>query len=195
MVRTLVLPLRRKLTDARVAALLESAQTESEFASENRILSAVQLQKTLEDNRLGYAPEFIEHLILQTRRDMEQVQGKPVFQSEFPRFKRNLLIAIIGVGLFLMTRFLLPSAFVDFTQSFKALPATLQVDPEYLEKSIQITEIQPGNTQVERGTDVSITAKVNGHFGAPVELYIASERQTSLHPQQMGSAADAEYVP
>ena len=170
-VRTLVLPLRRKLTDARVAALLESAQTESEFASENRILSAVQLQKTLEDNRLGYAPEFIEHLILQTRRDMEQVQGKPVFQSEFPRFKRNLLIAIIGVGLFLMTRFLLPSAFVDFTQSFKALPATLQVDPEYLEKSIQITEIQPGNTQVERGTDVSITAKVNGHFGAPVELY------------------------
>ena len=76
-VRTLVLPLRRKLTNARVAALLESAQTESEFASENRVLSAVQLQKALGDNRLGYAPEFIEQLILQASRDMEQVQGKP----------------------------------------------------------------------------------------------------------------------
>ena len=170
-VRTVVLPLRRKLTDAAVAVLLESAWTESEFASENRILSAVQLQKTLADNRFGYAPEFIEHLILQTRRDMEQVPGKPVFQSEFPRFKRNLGIAVVGIGLFLITSFLLPTAFVDFTQAFQALPATLQVDPKNLEKSIQITEIQPGNIQIERGTDVSITAKVNGHFSAPVELY------------------------
>ena len=170
-VRTLVLPLRHKLTDAAVAALLESAQTESEFASENRILSAVQLQKTLADNRLGYAPEFIEHLIVQTSRDMEQVQGKPVFQSEFPKFKRSLGIAVVGVGLFLITHLLLPTVFVDFAQSFKALPSTLQVDPENLEKSIQITEIQPGSIQVERGTDVNITANVNGHFGAPVELY------------------------
>ena len=170
-VRTLVLPLRHKLTDAAVAALLESAQTESEFASENRILSAVQLQKTLADNRLGYAPEFIEHLIVQTSRDMEQVQGKPVFQSEFPRFKRSLGIAVVGVGFYLITSFLLPTAFIDFAQSFKALPATLQVNPENLEKSIQITEIQPGSIQIERGTDVNITANVNGHFGAPVELY------------------------
>ena len=170
-VRTLVLPLRHKLTDAAVAALLESAQTESEFASENRILSAVQLQKTLADNRLGYAPEFIEHLIVQTSRDMEQVQGKPMFQSEFPKFKRSLGIVVVGVGFYLITSFLLPTAFIDFAQSFKALPATLQVDPENLEKSIHITEIQPGSIQIERGTDVNITANVNGHFGAPVELY------------------------
>ena len=170
-IRTLVLPLRQKLTDAVVAARLESTQIESEFASENRILSAVQLWKTLPDNRLGYAPEFIEHLILQTSRDMAQVQRKRVFQSEFRKIRRNAGIAIAGIGLLLITHFFLPAAFMNFAQSFQDLPATLQADPEGLKNPIQITEIQPGNVRVERGTDVSITAKVNGHFGAPVELY------------------------
>ena len=170
-IRTLVLPLRRRLSDAVVAAHLESTQTDSEFASENRILSAVQLQRALVDNRLGYAPEFIEHLIVQTSRDMEQVERKQVFQSEFQKIRRNAGIAVAGIGLLLITHFLLPTAFIDFAQSFQALPTTLQVDSGDLEESILITEIQPGNIQIERGTDVSITAKVNGHFGAPIELY------------------------
>ena len=170
-IRALVLPLRRRLTDAAVAARLESTQAESEFASENRILSAVQLWRTLADNRLGYAPEFIGHLILQTRRDMEQVQPKQVFRSEFRKIRRNAGIAVGGIGLLLITSFFLPTAFVDFAHSFRALPATLQADSEGLKNLIQITEIQPGNAQIERGSDVNITAQVNGHFGAPVELY------------------------
>ena len=169
-IRTLVLPLRRRLTEGTVAARLESTQTETEFASENRILSAVQLQGALADNLLGYAPEFIEHLIVQTSRDMEQVQRKQVFQSEYRKIRRNGGIALAGIGLLLITLFLLPTVFLNFAQSFQALPATLQADGA-LEKSIHIREIQPGNIQIERGTDVRITAKVNGHFGAPVELY------------------------
>ena len=170
-VRALVLPFRRRLTDAAVAARLESTQAESGFASENRILSAVQLWRTLTDNRLGYAPEFIEHLILQTSRDMEQVQPKQVFQSEFRKIRRNAGVAVGGIGLLLITSFFLPTAFMDFAHSFRALPTTLQTDAEGLKNLIQITEIQPGNAQVERGSDVDITAQVNGHFGAPVELY------------------------
>lgn len=170
-IRTLVLPLRRKLTDAVVAARLESTLTGSAFAAENRIISAVQLQKTLTDNPLGYAPEFIEHLILQTSRDMEQVQRKQVFQSEFRKIRRNAGIAVAGISLLLITHFFLPTAFMDFAHSFQALPTTLQTDPEGLKNAIRITEIQPGNIRIERGSDVSITAKINGHFGAPVELY------------------------
>ena len=170
-IRTLVLPFRHKLTDAAVAARLELAQTESEPTSENRILSAVQLQKALTNNRLGYAPEFIEHLIVHAGRDMEQVQFKQVFQAEFQKIRRNAGVAVAGIGLLCLTHFLLPTAFVDFAQSFQALPATLKIDPGNLEKTIQITEIQPGNIRIERGTDVNITAKVSGHLGAPVEIY------------------------
>ncbi len=170
-VRALVLPLRRRLTDAAVAARLESTQAESGFASENRILSAVQLWRTLADNRLGYAPEFIAHLILQTSRDMEQVQTKQVFQSEFRKIRRNAGVAVGGVGLLLITSFFLPTAFMDFAHSFRTLPTTFQTDTDGLKNLIQITEIQPGNAQVERGSDVDITVQVNGHFGAPVELY------------------------
>ena len=170
-IRVLVLPLRRRLTDAAVAARLESTQIESEFASENRILSAVQLWRTLADNRLGYAPEFVASLILQASGDMEQLHPKQIFQSEFRKIRRNAGVAVGGIGLLLIVSFFLPTAFMDFAHSFRALPTTLQVDSEGLKDLIQITEIQPGNVQIERGSDVSITAHVNGHFGAPVELY------------------------
>ena len=170
-IRTFVLPLCRKLTDAAVASRLESTQTEEAFAAENRVLSAVQLWKTLENNRLGYASEFVEHLIVQASRDMEQVRHRRVFQPEFRKIRRNAGIAVGGVVLLLATHFLLPTAFTGFAQAFQTLPKTLQDDQEYLQKSIQITKIQPGNIQIERGTDVNVTAEVGGHLGTPVVLY------------------------
>lgn len=170
-IRIVVLPLCHKLTDAAVASRLESTQTGEVFAAENRLLSAVQLWKTLENNRLGYAPEFVEHLIVQATRDMEQVQHKRVFQSEFRKIKQSVGLAVGGVILLLLTHFLLPTAFTGFAQAFQTLPRTLQDDQEYLKKSIQITKIQPGSVQIERGTDVNVTVEVGGHLGAPVSLY------------------------
>ena len=170
-IRTFVLPLCQKLTDTAVAARLESRQPEAAFAAENRILSAVQLWNTLEDNRLGYAPEFVEHLIVQASRDMEQVQHKQVFQPEFRKIQRNAGIAVGGIALLLAIHFLLPAAFTGFAQAFQTLPKTLQDDQEYLKKSIQITKIQPGSLQIERGTDVNVTVEIGGHLGAPVVLY------------------------
>ena len=170
-IRILILPLRGKFTDTAVAARLESTQTETEFASENRILSAIQLRKNLTDNPLGYAPEFIEHLIVQAGQDVEQVQPKQIFQSEFQKIKRNVGMAIAGAGLLLITHLLLPTAFTGFALAFQTLPKALQEDASYLKDTIQITEIQPGSIQIERGSDVKVTAKVNGHFDAPVSLY------------------------
>ena len=170
-IRILILPLRGKFTDTAVAARLESTQTETEFSSENRILSAIQLRKNLTDNPLGYAPEFIEHLIVQASQDVEQVQPKRVFQTEFQKIKRNAGMAIAGAGLLLITHLLLPTAFTGFALAFQTLPKALQEDASYLKDTIQITEIQPGSIQIERGSDVKVTAKVDGHFDAPVSLY------------------------
>ena len=170
-IRTLILPLCGKFTDTTVAMRLESTQTETEFASENRILSAIQLRKNLTDNPLGYAPEFIEHLIVQAGQDVEQLQPKRVFQTEFQKIKRNAGIAIAGAGLLLVTHLLLPTAFTGFALAFQTLPKALQEDVAYLKDTIQITEIQPGSVQIERGSDVKVTAKVDGHFDAPVSLY------------------------
>ena len=170
-IRTLILPLSRKFTDAAVAMRLESTQTETEFASENRILSAIQLWKTLTDNPLGYAPEFIERLIVQAGQDIEQIQPKRAFQSEFQKIKQNAGIAVAGAGLLLITHLLLPTAFTGFAQTFGTLPRALQEDAAHLKDAIQIAEIQPGSIQIERGSDIDITAKVSGHFDAPVSLY------------------------
>ena len=170
-IRTFVLPLCNKLTDAAVAERLESTQTEAAFAAENRILSAIQLRKNLTDNPLGYAPEFIEHLIVQASRDVEQIQPKRVFQTEFRKIRRNAGIAVAGVVLLWVTHLFLPTAFMGFARTFETFPTALQENSAYLKDSIQITEIQPGSTQIERGSDVNITAEVNGHFDASVSLY------------------------
>ena len=170
-IRSFVLPLCNKLSDAAVASRLESTQTAEPFAAENRILSAVQLWDTLEDNRFGYAPEFVEHLIVQASQDMEQTQHRQIFQSEFRKIRRSVGVAIGGIVLLLVTYFFLPSGFTGFAQAFQTLPITLQNDQAYLKASIQITKIRPGHSQIKRGTDVNVTAEVGGHLGAPVTLY------------------------
>ena len=170
LIRTLIFPLFRKYSDAAVASRLESTQTTSELASENRILSAVQLWKNLTDNRLGYAPEFIEHLILQTDQDMKNIQHRQVFQNEVRKIKRNAGIAVAGIGLLIITNFLLPNAFNGFAYTFQTLPKTLPNSQAGLKDAIHITDIKPGNTQIERGADVNVTAEVSGHIGAPVTL-------------------------
>ncbi len=171
LIRVLILPLSRRNSDAAVASRLESTQTENGLASENRILSTVQLWKNLKNNRLGYAPEFIEHLILQTDQDMKNVQHRQVFQNEFRKIKRNAGIAVAGIGLLLITNFLLPNAFNGFAYTFQTLPKTLPNSPGGLNDAIHITDIAPGNTQIERGSDVNVTAQVSGHIGAPVTLH------------------------
>ena len=189
-IRSFVLPLCNKLTDAAVASRLESTQTTEVFATENRILSAVQLWRTLQDNRLGYAPEFVEHVIVQASRDVEQMQHKRVFQSEFRKIRRSAGIAIGGVVLLLVTYFLLPTGFTGFAQAFQTLPKTLQDDQEYLKKSIQITEIQPGTIQIERGTDVNVTAEVGRPLGVPIELYYRVGDES-----EVASTAEWQSVP
>ena len=171
LIRTVILPLCRKRSDAAVASRLESTQTESELASEDRILSAVQLWKNLTDNRLGYAPEFIEHLILQTDQDMKNVQRREVFENEFRKIKQNAGIAVAGIGLLLLANFVLPNAFNGFAHTFRTLPKTLPNSQGGLKDAIHITAIEPGNTQIERGTDVNVAAEVSGHIGAPVTLH------------------------
>ena len=166
--RTFILPLRTPLTDAAVAARLETTHASENFATENRVLSAVQLWRTLTDNRFGYAPEFVEHLIRQANADIGQIERKRVFQSEFRSIRRNIGVAVGGTLLLCLTHFLLPSTLTGF---IKTIPGTLQGDAVSVNQSIQIAEIQPGHAQIERGTDINVTAEISEHLGKPVTLY------------------------
>ena len=163
LIRFLLRPLLRRLTDATVAAHLEKAEP----ASQSRILSAVQLRATLAENRFGYAPEFVEQLIFETAREVERIQPKQVFANEHRHIKRNAGIAGLAMGLLLLTHFLwLPTALKGFAQTFQAIPKTpLEV------LNVQISDVHPGNINIEPGTDVNLTANVSGHLGAPVVLY------------------------
>ncbi len=160
--RILIRPLLRKLPHSTVAAYLEKAYPNIE----NRILSTVQLKPTLENNRLGYAQEFVEQLIFQTQHDVQKIESKKIFQSEFVKIKRNAGIAVIALGILMLTNFLLPSALKGFTQTIETLPKTPMEG-----FTAQIEEVRPGDIQIKRGADVTVTAKVNGHLDAPVYVY------------------------
>ena len=171
--RFLIRPLLRKLTFPTVASYLEKSHPNIE----NRILSTVQLKPTLEDNRLGYATEFVEQLILQTQDDVNKIESKKTFQTEFGRIKRNAGFAVITLCIMMGTNFLLPSALKGFTKTIETLPKTpLDVI------TAQITDVTPGNLQIKRGEDVTITAMVSGHLDAPVHLYyqLANTEDESL---------------
>ena len=175
--RYLIRPVFQKFTNARVAAYVESHYPRFE----NRILSAVQLKPEMENNRFGYALGFIEKLIEGTHQLMDEIESRKVFSEELIKLKRYGGFAFVAFALLFMTLSIFPSAATDFAQAFDELPKTPQ---DIL--VVQIDEIQPGNAQIESGTDVTIAAKVTGHFGAPVHLYYrvgdSDERTRSVSP-------------
>lgn len=160
--RILVRPLLRKLTYATVASHLEKAYPNIE----NRILSTVQLKPTLENNPLGYAQDFVEKLISQTQNDVVKIESKKIFHSEFTRIRKFSGIAIVAVGVLLLTNFLLPSALKGLTNTIDSLPKTPMEG-----FTAQIEEVNPGNINVKVGDDVNISAIVSGHLDAPVYVY------------------------
>lgn len=189
--RFLVQPQMQKLTDTKVASYLEQSYPNIE----NRILSTVQLRPTLEDNRLGYAQEFVEKLIRQTQNDVEQIEQRKIFQSQFSKIKRNVGIAILSVGVLVLTTFLIPSTFEGFTHTLESLPKT-----SIEGFTVQIDGVSPGNIKIKRGDDVVIGAKVSGHLDAPVFVYFKLA-QTDVaidvqHPNQttQDSEVNAEIV-
>ena len=160
--RYLIRPVSQKLTHARVAAYVENHYP----GFENRILSTVQLKPEMENNRFGYALGFIEKLIDGTHQLMDEIESRKVFSQEFMKLKRYGGFALLAFALLFITLFIFPSAAKDFAQAFDELPKTPQ---DIL--VVQIDEIQPGNLRIESGADVTLTAKVTGHFGVPVHLY------------------------
>ena len=160
--RHLIQPVFQRLTDARVAAYVEDQYP----GLENCILSTVQLMPEMENNRFGYALGFIEKLIEGTHQLMDAIESRKVFSREFMKLKRYGGFALIAFVLLFITLFAFPSAARDFAQAFDELPKTPQ---DIL--VVQIDEVQPGNVRIKSGTDVTIAAKVTGHFGAPVHLY------------------------
>ncbi|MXV77299.1 hypothetical protein F4X73_06670 [Candidatus Poribacteria bacterium] len=185
--RVLIIPLTRKLTYAKVAAFLETFYP----SIENRILSSIQLRPTLDDNRLGYAPEFIEQLILQTQNDIDQIKSARIFQTELRKIRMNSLFAIFGFALLILANFLLPSSLNGFTRTIESIP--IKPSDGF---AARIENVSPGNIQIKRGEDITLTAKVSGHLDAPVAIYYQlteiGETESSEDNEIKGNVVDED---
>ena len=155
-------PVFERLTTDRVAAYVERSYP----GFENRILSAVQLQPEMARNRFGYALEFINRLTEQARQSIEEIKSSRAFAQEYVRLKKYGGFAVGSVALLVAINLVFSSAMTDFVEAFDEIPKTPQ---EIL--TAQINEVRPGNTRIESGADVTIRAKVSGHFNAPVSMH------------------------
>ncbi len=191
--RVLIIPLTKKLTYAKVAAFLETFYP----SIENRILSSIQLRPTLDENRLGYATDFIERLILQTQDDIVQIKSETIFQTEFKRIRMNSLFAVSGLALLILANFMLPSSLNGFTRTIESIP--IKPSDGF---AASIEDVNPGNIQIKRGEDITVTAKVSGHLDAPVAIYYqlsemnetenSEDNDTNVHDEIKGNVVDAE---
>ncbi len=191
--RVLIIPLTKKLTYAKVAAFLETFYP----SIENRILSSIQLRPTLDENRLGYATDFIERLILQTQDDIVQIKSATIFQTEFKRIRVNSLFAVSGLALLILANFMLPSSLNGFTRTIESIP--IKPSDGF---AASIEDVNPGNIQIKRGEDITVTAKVSGHLDAPVAIYYqlsevnetesSEDNDTNVHDEIKGNVVDAE---
>ena len=157
-----VRPVFGKLTLDRMAAYIEQGYP----GFENRILSAIQLQPEVVYSRFGYALDFINRLTEQARQSIEGIKTKRVFEQEFLSIKKFGGFAICSIALLIAINLVFSSAVPDFVEAFNEIPKT----PQQI-LSVRIDEVKPGNTQIEPGSDVSISARVTGHFNSPVYLY------------------------
>lgn len=155
-------PVFGRLSINRVAAYIERSYP----GFENRILSAIQLQPEIAHNRFGYALEFINRLIEQARQSIDEIKTKRVFRQEILSLKKCGAFGIGSVASLIVINLIFSSAMIELVEAFNEIPKTPQ---EIL--TVQIDEVKPGNTRTESGADVTIMAKITGHFGAPVHLY------------------------
>lgn len=160
--RYLIRPIFQRLTNNSVAAYVESSNS----SFENRLLSAVQLKPELENNRFGYALGFIEKLIEQAHHSLDRIITKRVFEKELIKLKKNGGLAVGALVLLILVNLIFPAALKDFVQAFNVLP-----NPPQEAVVAQINEIEPGNVLIKSGADITISAKVTGHLGAPVYLH------------------------
>lgn len=155
-------PVFRRLTINRVAGYIERSYP----GFENRISSAIQLQSEIVHNRFGYALEFIHRLTEQARQSAEEIKTKRVFERELAGLTKYGGFASCSIVFFIAVNLVFSSAMSDFVEAFNEIPKT----PEQI-LTVQIDEVKPGNTRIDSGADVAISAQVTGHFNTPVHLY------------------------
>lgn len=158
-----------KLGYRRVSAYIEASHPEIK----NCISSAVQLRSEIERNQFGYSIAFIEKLIWQSYDSLGQIDLRRVFRSEFLLHKRNGMLSLCALLLFLVTTWIFPNSIRDFALVFEEIPKN-PIDVI----AVKILDVEPGNILVESGTDVFFSAKVTGTFGTPVNVFYRSKNGT-----------------
>ena len=162
----LVRSLFLKLGYRRVSAYIEASHPEIK----NCISSAVQLRSEIERNRFGYSIVFIEKLIWQAYYSLGKIDLRRVFQSEFSLHKRNGVLSLFAVLLFIITTWIFPNSIKDFALVFEEIPKN-----PINAIVAKILDVEPRDILVESGTDVGFSAKVTGTLGAPVNVFYRSK--------------------
>lgn len=163
LVRFLVLPLRQRVSDERVALYIE----EHEPSLQAALLSALEAGRTLEQpapsGEPRVSPALTRELIASVIEKCREIDyGQKIEQSRLRRFSA----ALAGLASAGMLAILLSPAFLQHGALLLFFPWRAEADNPYR------ILVSPGNSEVPRGADVEVLAELVGFAEIQVEIAV-----------------------
>ena len=146
----LVRPLMRRVTDSQVAMYLE----ESDPTLQTALLSAVEHSGGSVGGENGPSPKLIERLVEQAIEQCRALENGNLVE------RRNLRRQLVTLGTVAAAAGLIIALGPAFLR--QGLSALLVISRSAEAASPYKIEVTPGNTKIPRGTDLTVTAKLQG---------------------------------
>jgi hypothetical protein len=168
-----LVPLRRQVSDARVALYLE----ENEPSLGSVVISAVDARQAVTREP---SPQLVTRLVEQALDACERVHfGRAVEGKKIRHAASKLgLVLLVGAGLYAA-----PFEFLHRGASALLMPWT-----EASQYSPYRIELAPGDVEIARGSDQLISARIDGFDGDEVLLYSSDDGGVSWQQTVMASA-------
>ena len=172
LLRYCIMPLRRRISDSRVALYLE----EHEPSLRGLLSSAVDARRLPADS---VSPQLAERLAEQAVDACRELRFGDSAEA------RKLGVAVFRLGLVVLAAALLvlwPPQFLQF-----GAPALLQPWTDASEYSPYRIELTPGDIEIARGADQLISASIAGYDGGDVMLFTSGDGGRSWQQQSMAA--------
>jgi hypothetical protein len=149
LVRTLI----SKISPERMAFRIE--QEHPQF--QDRLVAAMQLWRTLTENKYGYSENLIKRIIEEARAIFGEVDKLKIILNDLKRLRNSIFIMLLCLIPIIFIIIFFPIAFNHSLYAF----ANPLLDDRLISNA-EITNVLPGNIIIQPGNNVDITAEIKG---------------------------------
>ncbi len=141
---------------------------------QDRLIASMQLWNMIYENKYKYSENLIRMIIEEARAIFGEIDRRKVLLNDIQRLKNSVLIMLICLIPIILIVILFPSIFSHSLFAF----ANPLLDDDLINNP-EISNVVPGNTTIEPGSSVEITAEIKGLLREDVILNVDFEDDKS----------------